>query len=70
MTKSELYRVVKNLQGVVEFDASGKKEGRGAYVCSIECLSKSIETKRFERALKTPIKDDCLKAILREVQLY
>ena len=62
--------MVKNSQGVVSFDASGKKEGRGAYVCSSECLSKSIETKRFERALKTPIKKDDLKAIFREVQLY
>jgi predicted RNA-binding protein YlxR (DUF448 family) len=39
----------------VLFDASGKANGRGAYVCaSADCIGKAIKQKRFERSLKVP----------------
>ena len=40
-TKKELIRIVKQKDGNVEVDKTGKMEGRGAYICNnIECLDK------------------------------
>lgn len=48
--KKELLRIVKTPEGVLEFDPTSKKNGRGAYLCSnIECLSKALKHHRFEK---------------------
>lgn len=57
--KKDLIRVVKNKEGIINIDKTGKLEGRGAYICdSIECLEKVIKTKRLERVLETKISDE------------
>ncbi|MEG1614595.1 MAG: YlxR family protein, partial [Oscillospiraceae bacterium] len=44
--KKELIRVVKNQENEVSVDLTGKKSGRGAYVCkNLDCLEKSFKTK-------------------------
>ena len=54
--KNELIRIVKNKNGEITVDKTGKKEGRGIYICqSIECLEKAIKSKKLERSLKTKI---------------
>lgn len=54
--KNELIRIVKNQEGNIEVDLTGKANGRGAYICkNIECLEKAIKTKKLERSLKTKI---------------
>ena len=54
--KRELVRVVKNKEGEVSLDLTGKKAGRGAYVCkSLACLQKARKTRGFERALSCQI---------------
>ena len=54
--KKELLRVVRTPENEVVLDATGKKSGRGAYVCRNEqCLSKAFKEKRLERALKRVI---------------
>lgn len=54
--KKSLLRVVKSPEGAVSLDFSGKKPGRGAYVChSVECLRKARKTRALERALETAI---------------
>ncbi len=64
--KTELCRVVRDKEGVVSFDATGKKSGRGAYVCNnITCFEKALKTKAFERALSVYISEDTAK-LLRE----
>lgn len=51
--KKELLRVVRTPDGAVVLDASGKKAGRGAYLCNSEdCLTKAAKGKRLERALQ------------------
>jgi len=48
--KKELLRIVKTPEGVLEFDPTSKKNGRGAYVCSNnECLSKALKHHKFEK---------------------
>ena len=54
--KKELLRVVRTPENEVVLDTTGKKSGRGAYVCRNEqCLSKAFKEKRLERALKRVI---------------
>ena len=56
--KKELVRVVKSPEGSILLDVTGKKPGRGAYVCkSSACLAKARKAKRIERALECAIPD-------------
>lgn len=56
--KRELVRVVKGPDGEISLDLTGKKSGRGAYVCrSAECLKKARKKKAFERAFGVAIDD-------------
>jgi hypothetical protein len=57
--KAEFIRIVKNQNGEINIDRTGKMQGRGAYICDdINCLEKVIKSKRLERVLKTKISDD------------
>lgn len=57
--KKELIRIVKNKEGEISIDRTGKKDGRGAYICdSIECLEKVIKSKRLERTLESEISEE------------
>ena len=57
--KKELVRVVKTPEGEFLLDLTGKKSGRGAYLCANEqCLAKARKTKQLERALETAIPDE------------
>jgi predicted RNA-binding protein YlxR (DUF448 family) len=54
--KRELVRVVRTPQGDIEIDITGKKEGRGAYICpSQECLEKALKGKQLEHVLKSSL---------------
>ena len=54
--KNELYRIVKTPEGEILLDKTGKKNGRGAYICSSkDCLEKAIKTRRIEREFDTKI---------------
>lgn len=62
--KSSLIRVVRSPEGEISLDATGKKSGRGAYICkSAECLKKAIKAKRLERAFECQIPDEVLEAL-------
>lgn len=54
--KKELIRVVKNKEGEILIDKTGKANGRGAYLCdNIQCLEKAIKTKKLERNFEIQI---------------
>ena len=58
-SKRELIRVVKNNEGGISIDTTGKKAGRGAYICSnIDCLNKARKARRFERSFESAIPDE------------
>ena len=60
--KRELTRVVRTPQDTVEIDPTGKKSGRGAYICpDAECLQKAVKGKRLERSLECPISSDIIE---------
>lgn len=54
--KKELVRVLKTKENEIIIDKTGKKNGRGAYICSSrECLEKSIKNHGLERSFKMKI---------------
>lgn len=71
-SKKEMIRILKTTDDEVVLDATGKKNGRGAYLClSKECLNQAIKSKGLERSLKMPIPQevyDSLKKELDEVE--
>ncbi|MBQ4055409.1 MAG: YlxR family protein [Clostridia bacterium] len=57
--KSELVRIVRSPQGEVSLDLTGKKSGRGAYIChSVACLKKARKARRISNALSCEIPDE------------
>jgi len=54
--KKELLRVIKTPEGEIVLDSTGKKNGRGAYICkSVACFQKAKQSKALEKSLKTSI---------------
>lgn len=54
--KKELIRVVKDKEGNISIDRTGKANGRGAYLCDdISCLEKAIKAKKLERTFEMKI---------------
>ena len=67
--KRELLRIVKNNSGVVNFDLTGKAQGRGAYICpKIDCLDKAFKTKALNRALDCVITEEIYSDLKRVIQ--
>lgn len=66
--KRELIRVVKSPEGEVSLDLTGKKNGRGAYIChNLECLRSARKTRQFERAFSLKIPDEVYDAMEGEL---
>lgn len=64
--KRDLVRIVRSPEGEISVDLTGKKPGRGAYICpNLDCLNKVVKSKRLERSLETPI-SEALYEILKE----
>ena len=66
--KKELLRIVRSKEGETSIDLTGKKPGRGAYICkSIECFEKSFKTKRLERNLGGKISEEIYVKLRDEI---
>lgn len=64
--KKELIRIVKNKEGEISIDTTGKMPGRGAYICSsVECLEKSYKSKALSRALEINMTEEMLADLKR-----
>ena len=67
--KRTLVRVVKSPDGEISLDLTGKKSGRGAYVCkNAECLKKARKKKAFERAFGVSIEDEIYEKMQEEIK--
>lgn len=67
--KKEMLRVIKTAEGEILLDTTGKKNGRGAYICSDgDCLKKAIKTKGLERSLKTAIPQEVIENLTKEME--
>lgn len=68
-SKKEMIRVIKTPEGEIMMDATGKKNGRGAYICpSRECLKKAIKTKGLERSFKMSIPAEIYEQLTKEME--
>ena len=66
-SKKEMMRVLKTTEGPIVLDMTGKKNGRGAYLCkSAECLKKARKNKGLERSFKMSIPDEVYEELERE----
>ena len=62
--KKELIRIVKNKNNEISIDITGKKEGRGAYICDdVNCLDKLIKSKRLERVFEMSISNEIYESL-------
>ncbi len=67
--KRELIRVIKTSDNQVLVDATGKKNGRGAYLCPRrECLEKAVKNKGLERSLKTAVPKEIYQDFEKEME--
>lgn len=66
--KKALLRIVRSPEGEISLDMTGKKNGRGAYVCpDPECITKAVKEKRLERALEKPISQEVYQQLLEDL---
>ncbi len=66
--KIELMRVIKTPEGEIVFDSTGRKNGRGAYICpSAECLYKARKSGSIERSLGVTVPDEVYDIIERQM---
>lgn len=67
--KRELIRVLKIAENEIVLDETGKKNGRGAYLCkSAECFKKAKKSKGLERSLKTAIPEEIYEKLQEEME--
>ena len=67
-TKKELIRVLKTPEGTIVLDVTGKKNGRGAYLCNqIECFRKARKSKGLERSLECAIPTEVYETLEKEL---
>lgn len=67
--KSCLIRIVKEADGTVSMDATGRKNGRGAYICkNADCLQKAMKAKRLERTFSMQLPDEVYAQLQEELK--
>ena len=68
-SKKDMMRVLKSVDGSIVLDMTGRKNGRGAYLCmSKECLTKARKNKGLERAFKMTIPQDIYENLEKEFE--
>lgn len=68
-SKKEMMRILKTSEDEIILDTTGKKNGRGAYLCfSEECFEKAVKSKGLERSLKTSIPQSVYESLKREIE--
>lgn len=67
--KKEMIRVIRTPQEEVVLDVTGRKNGRGAYLCfSAECLNKAVQSRGLERSLKMKIPEEVYQQLKEEMR--
>lgn len=67
--KKEMIRILKTPEGEFVLDATGRKNGRGAYVCqSMDCLQKAMKSKGLERSFKMAIPKEVYETLEKEME--
>ena len=65
----EMSRVLKTTEDEIVIDATGRRNGRGAYICpSMECFKKAVKSRGLERSLKMAIPKEVYEALEKEME--
>ena len=68
-SKKEMIRVLKTTEDEITIDATGRRNGRGAYICpSMECFKKAVKSRGLERSLKMAIPKEVYEALEKEME--
>ena len=69
--KKEMIRVIKTAEDEIILDTTGRKNGRGAYICpESKCMQKAIKCKGLERSFKMPIPKDVYEMLTKEMEEF
>lgn len=69
--KKELIRVLKTEEEGFVLDFTGKKNGRGAYICrNAECLKAAKRSKGLDRSFKMAVSDDIYDSLTKEIEAF
>lgn len=68
-SKKEMMRILRTSEGEIILDTTGRKNGRGAYVCcSMECFEKAVRNKGLERSLKVKVPEETYASLKKEIE--
>ncbi len=67
--KKEMMRILKTPEGEIVLDTTGRRNGRGAYICcSMECFEKAVRNKGLERSLKERVPEETYEDLKKEIE--
>ncbi|MCD8015423.1 MAG: YlxR family protein [Lachnospiraceae bacterium] len=67
--KKEMLRILRTPEGELMLDVTGRKNGRGAYLCrSMECFEKARKNRGLERSLKVKIPEETYESLKKEIE--
>lgn len=68
-SKKEMMRILRTTENEIVLDTTGKKNGRGAYLCcDPECFRKAVKSRGLERALKTAVPSEVYENLEKEIE--
>lgn len=69
--KKELLRILRTEDGSILLDVTGRKNGRGAYICpNAECLKKAAKSKGLERSFKMAVDSSIYEGLIKEIEAF
>lgn len=70
-SKKELLRILRTEEEGIILDATGRKNGRGAYICpNAECLKRARKTKGLERSFKIQVPEEIYDSLTKEIEVF
>lgn len=68
-SKKEMMRILRTTEGQIVLDTTGRKNGRGAYLCkNPECYRKAVRSKGIERTLKVAVPAEVYESLEKEIE--
>ena len=69
--KKDMMRVLKTAEGQIVLDTTGRKNGRGAYLCrSMSCFEQAVKNKGLERSLKVKVPEETYESLKKEIDAF
>ena len=69
--KKEMIRILKTPEGTFTLDTTGRKNGRGAYLCPcMECFRKAVKGRGLERSFKMAIPKEVYETLEKEMEQF